>query len=64
MFRALIEHRANVNARDSDMKTPLHAAIENQQDEIISLLLTVPEIDLTVLDRSGLSPFAAALTLR
>ncbi|CAH1132015.1 unnamed protein product [Ceutorhynchus assimilis] len=62
--RALIEHRANVNVRDASLRTPLHTAIENQQDEIISLLLTVPEIDLSVLDKSGLSPFAAALTSR
>jgi len=46
------------------MRTPLHLAIENQQDDIISLLLTVPEIDLTRLDKHGLSPFAAALTRR
>ncbi|XP_030757368.1 rabankyrin-5 [Sitophilus oryzae] len=62
--RALIEHRANVNARDAELKTPLHVAIENQNDEIISLLLSVPEIDLTLWDKSGLSPFAAALTSR
>ncbi|KAJ8957961.1 hypothetical protein NQ318_001960 [Aromia moschata] len=45
-------------------KTPLHVAIENQQHEIISLLLSVPEIDLSLRDKSGLSPFAAALTFR
>ncbi|KAF7283620.1 hypothetical protein GWI33_023258 [Rhynchophorus ferrugineus] len=62
--RTLIEHRANVNTRDKDLKTPLHAAIENQHHELISLLLSVPEIDLTLRDKRGLSPFAAALTSR
>lgn len=62
--RTLIEHRANVNSRDADNKTPLHIAIENQQVEIISLLLSIPEIDLSLRDRSGLSPFATALTFR
>ncbi|XP_066251901.1 rabankyrin-5 isoform X2 [Euwallacea similis] len=62
--RTLIEHRANINAQDADSRTPVHLAIENQQDDIIALLLTVPEIDLARLDKNGLSPFAAALTLR
>ncbi|CAG9820651.1 unnamed protein product [Phaedon cochleariae] len=60
----LVEHRANINIRDSENKTPLHIAIENQHDEIITLLLSVPEIDLSLRDKFGLSPFAAALTFR
>ncbi|CAH2007521.1 unnamed protein product [Acanthoscelides obtectus] len=60
----LVEHRANVNARDAENKTPLHIAIENRQDDIISLLLSVPEIDLSLRDKSGLSPFATALTFK
>lgn len=62
--QTLIEHRANVNNRDAEKKTPLHLAIENQQDDIISLLLAVPEIDLSLRDKGGLSPFATALTVR
>ncbi|XP_060532687.1 rabankyrin-5 isoform X2 [Cylas formicarius] len=62
--RTLIEHRANINARDADSKTPLHVAVENQHEEIISLLLSVPEIDLSLRDKNGFSPFAAALTSR
>lgn len=60
----MVEHRANVNSRDAENKTPLHIAIENQHHEIISLLLSVPEIDLSLRDKSGLSPFATALTFR
>ncbi|XP_044763640.1 rabankyrin-5 [Coccinella septempunctata] len=64
VVRTLIEHRANVNNRDAENKTPLHIAIENKQDDIISLLLAVPEIDLSLRDKNGLSPFATALTFR
>ncbi|CAH0549325.1 unnamed protein product [Brassicogethes aeneus] len=64
VVRTLVEHRANINSRDVDNKTPLHFAIENQHDQIINLLLSVPEIDLTLRDKSGLTPFAAALTYR
>nr|XP_023017767.1 rabankyrin-5 [Leptinotarsa decemlineata] len=64
VVRTLVEHRANVNIRDAENKTPLHIAIESQQDEIISLLLSVPEIDLSIRDKAGLSPFATALTFR
>lgn len=62
--RALIEHRANVNSRDATNKTPLHVAIENQHCGLIELLLSIPEIDLCLRDRSGFSPFATALTFR
>lgn len=59
-----MEHGANVNSRDAENKTPLHIAIENQHSGIISLLLCVPNIDLSLRDRTGLSPFATALTFR
>lgn len=59
-----MEHRANVNIRDAENKTPLHVAIESGQDDIIALLLSVPEIDLSLRDKAGLSPFAKALTFR
>lgn len=63
-MQTLVEHGANINNRDVENKTPLHIAIENQHDAIISLLLRVPEIDLSLRDKSGLSPFATALTVR
>ncbi|KAF5296308.1 hypothetical protein FQA39_LY12525 [Lamprigera yunnana] len=64
VVRALIEHEANINCQDVERKTPLHVAIENQHDEIISLLLQVPNIDLSLRDKTGLSPFATAVTFR
>lgn len=39
-------------------------AIKNQHAGIITLLLCHPSIDLTKRDRTGLTPFAAALTCR
>lgn len=65
MLQALIEHGANVNAVDCDGKTPLHIAIENQNEDSIGVLLCHPSVDLRVRDRIGQNtPFAAALTVR
>lgn len=44
-----------------DGKTPLHIAIENQHHSIISLLLSHPTLNLTLRDKQGLTPFAAAM---
>lgn len=64
VLQTLIDHGANVNSLDADNKTPLHIAIENQHDEIISILLCHPSIDLKIRDKTGNTPFAAALTIR
>lgn len=64
VLQTLIDHGANVNAVDCDSKTPLHIAIENQHDEIISILLCHPGIDLKLRDKTGSSAFATALTVR
>jgi len=60
----LIEHGANINLADSEGKTVLHHAIESGQHGIINLLLGCPGIDLQSRDKSGLSPFAAAMTYK
>lgn len=64
VLHTLIDHGANVNAVDCDLKTPLHIAIENQHEEIIGILLCHPGIDLKIRDKSGNTPFAAALQVR
>lgn len=64
VLQTLIEHKANVNSVDCDNKTPLHVAIQNQHEEIIVMLLQHPSIDLKVRDKSGNTPFAAALSVR
>lgn len=62
--QALIEHGANVNALNHENKTPLHVAIQNQHEPIITMLLRYPNIDLKIRDRQGNTPFATALTVR
>jgi rabankyrin-5 len=42
----------------------LHVAIQNQHEDIISLLLKHPTIDLKVRDKTGNTPFATALAVR
>ncbi|XP_052802681.1 rabankyrin-5-like isoform X2 [Mya arenaria] len=64
VVQALMEAGAEVNTQDIDAKTPVHIAIENQHAVIISLLLSHPGLDLTVRDKNGLTPFAAAMTTR
>lgn len=63
-LQALIDHGANVNAIDRELKSPLHIAIENQNDEIIGIMLCHPGIDLKMRDKAGNTPFAAALLRR
>lgn len=60
----LIDHGANVNLVDVSNKSALHIAIENHHKTIIRLLLCHPSIDLKCRDKSGLTPFATALSVR
>lgn len=48
--------------KDAENKTPLHHAIENGHNPIISLLLSHPALDLSLRDKSGITPFAAAMS--
>ena len=50
--------------KDVEGKTALHHAIENAHHKIIGFLLDQSGLDLTLRDKSGLSPFAAAMTFR
>lgn len=64
---ALLEHGAQVNAKDVDGKTPLHLAIENAHIPLIELLLSNAHssgLDLSVRDKSGSSAFATAMTFK
>ncbi|XP_046387052.1 rabankyrin-5 isoform X1 [Ischnura elegans] len=64
VVRTLVEHGAAINAKDAEGKTPLHVAIENGHHSITSLMLYHPGIDLSVRDKSGLTPFAAAMACK
>ena len=50
-----------IKLQDAEGKAPIHVAIINQHHVIISLLLSHPMLDLTIKDRQGLTPFAAAM---
>ncbi|XP_035691517.1 rabankyrin-5-like [Branchiostoma floridae] len=62
--QCLIEHNADINAKDAEGQAPIHVAIINQSPAIISLLLAHPSVDLTVKDRHGRSPFATAMSCK
>lgn len=64
VLQTLIDHGANVNLQDTEKKTPLHIAIENKYDEIITILLCHPIIDLKIRDISGNTSFTTALEVR
>ncbi len=64
VVKTLLEHGAHINAKDVEGKTPVHCAIENGHQPIINILLEQPGIDLCIRDKSGLSPFATAMTFK
>ncbi|KAF2362320.1 Ankyrin repeat [Trinorchestia longiramus] len=61
---ALTQHGAKLNAKDSVGKTPLHLSIEHGHPGVCELLLQQPSLDIAVRDKTGTTPFAAAMTRR
>ncbi|XP_077403637.1 rabankyrin-5 [Vanacampus margaritifer] len=62
VVQCLLEFRASVNTQDAEGRTPIHAAISNQHNIIIQLLISHPDIRLNIRDRQGMTPFACAMT--
>lgn len=50
--------------QDSESRTPIHIAITCKHPMVIRLLLSHPELNMNVKDRSGQTPFAVALRTR
>ncbi|XP_029654379.2 rabankyrin-5, partial [Octopus sinensis] len=64
VVQCLMEHGADVNIQDAEGNCPLHIAIQNQHAVIISLLLAHPNLNLSLKNKQGLSPFAVAMTTK
>ena len=64
IVETLLEHGASINSKDIEGKTPLHSAIEAGNQEIVEKLIEQNNIDLCTRDKSGLSPFACAMTFK
>ncbi|XP_019750696.1 rabankyrin-5 [Hippocampus comes] len=62
VVQCLLEFGASVNTQDAEGRTPIHAAISNQHNVIIQLLISHPDIRLNIRDRQGMTPFACAMT--
>lgn len=50
--------------QDAEGRAPIHAAISNQHNVIIQLLISHPDIRLNIRDRQGMTPFACAMTYK
>lgn len=64
VMKKLLDHGANSNAVDFELKTPLHVATENQHNDIVEMLLQHPNVDLRMRDKQGNTSFATAVTVR
>ncbi|XP_026903323.1 rabankyrin-5 isoform X1 [Acinonyx jubatus] len=62
--QCLLEFGASVNTQDAEGRAPVHVAISNQHSVIIQLLISHPDVRLSVRDRQGLTPFACAMTYK
>jgi ankyrin repeat protein len=56
MMRILLEHGANVNARDKDGATPLHRASQNLHITAMKILVEEYKADINARDANGFTP--------
>ena len=57
-------HKLLIYLKDVEGKTPLHSAIEAGNQSVVEKLIQQNGIDLCTRDKSGLSPFACAMTYK
>ena len=63
-FSYNISHKLLIYFKDVEGKTPLHSAIEAGNQSVAEKLIQQNGIDLCTRDKSGLSPFACAMTYK
>lgn len=57
----LIKEGANVNHKTGDLKlSPLHIAVEKNQDEVITELLSIKDVDINITNHDGQTPLFRA----
>jgi len=64
IVQCLLEHNADINAQDSEGRSPIHIAIPTKNPIIMSLLLSHPEVNFSLKDRMGNTPFVIAMNHR
>jgi hypothetical protein len=61
LFKILLLLQANVSRKDSKGRTPLHHAVEANDEAIIMTLLKHPKVRINCLDKQGVSPVMQAI---
>ena len=56
VVKALIQHNANVNAKDKELKTPLHNAVKNNHTKTMKTLLNDQKTKVHLKDDIGMAP--------
>ncbi|XP_067934786.1 rabankyrin-5-like [Watersipora subatra] len=64
VVQKLMECGAAINTQDCEGRSALHVSISNKQPTITYLLLSHPELDAMIRDKSGWTPFATAMTYK
>lgn len=64
VVETLLEHHADINAQDSEQRTPLHIAILNQHEAITNILISQQQLDLKLRDKYGQNAFATAMSTK
>lgn len=64
VVETLLEHHADINAQDSEQRTPLHIAIVNQHEAITNILIAQQQLDLKLRDKYGQNAFATAMSTK